>query len=161
MPSNMVSFRAPEPLYSHLRSRGQDQDAKNPSTAAREMCERYVALMAAELRTVTLTASEAAAICDVLNGTLFDRLWLKNRPGSLLAMELEEAAEDGIAEKWEIDLPALLRTVQGWNHAQGWAVLDAVERFWRGTRPENLDDALTAAGLIRPATRGQHSPRLW
>ncbi len=145
MASPLVTFRAVPPLDQQLAARSSEGKLGAPAADA---CARYFALLAAELRALTLTCGEAGAICDVLNSVMLDDIWFTQAP-VLLAAELEDAAPDGLAAKWDIDLEALAATVRSWTRAQALAVIDAAERWWRLPHKQEMDASLADVGLIR------------
>lgn len=102
---------------------------------------RYYALLAAELRRIDLSLAEASLCCDALNGLLADSL-----SAPLAWANVEDAVEhDGLAEKWEVDGPALVARLR--TPGASVAVVDAVEQFW--ANPEGGEAALRRVGLIR------------
>lgn len=78
-----------------------------------------------------LSENEWMAIRDALNGT-----WLLAEHGHLglitsgLPFEIADSLEDGIAEKWSIDGPGLVKKLTDLNFAARVAVIDDVIRFW-------------------------------
>ena len=74
---------------------------------------------------VRLSEGEACALCDVLNSTYVDA-----HGAGMLWLEVEDALEDGLAEKWGIDGPALVEKLKHMPRARLMAIADAVERWW-------------------------------
>ena len=102
---------------------------------------RYLAIV--EDFRPNLTKSEWCAICDVLNGvTILGDRW--GRGGRLIAMELEDY--NGLADKWGIDLPSLVATVESLTTPESIAVLHVVETFWTHADLDT-DEAFLIAGL--------------
>ncbi len=112
---------------------------------ARRDLERYHATLAAELRRVRLTEDEAFAICDVLSGT-----WVDATTAHLLWTEVDDAQEDGLAERWSIDAPALVARLRALGPAAQLAICDGVER-WRilAADTQDVGMALATVGLVR------------
>lgn len=77
-----------------------------------------------------LTKSEASAILDVQNGAIAQpiSMWLENS----LPLQIHDSIPDGIADKWEIDAPALVEKLQAMSQIERWALLDWAARFWAG-----------------------------
>ncbi|MFD0366318.1 hypothetical protein ACFQZZ_33200 [Nocardia sp. GCM10030253] len=146
MPSERVAFRAVPPLDHELESRRR-APATALGTVAQEQLDRWFGFLAAQLKTVRLSRGQALCLCDVLGSTLIDALWLLN-PGQLLAAEIEDAAEDGYGEKWDIDTDELAALCASWNPGQGLAVVDAVRRF-RLAPGDDFDASLVQVGLAR------------
>lgn len=118
-----------------------------PAQTVRRDLERYYALLSLALASVDLNAGEASLIVDALSGIAISLTTAK-----MLAAEIEDALEDGLAEKWGVDGRALVATISGWTLAQRMAVLDAVERFWiGGSRVAVMTDRLAAVGLVKRA----------
>ncbi|MFI7524534.1 hypothetical protein [Nocardia salmonicida] len=149
MPSERIAFRMVPPLDTNLAQRRHDGDVGLGTVAATQL-EHWFAFLATQLSTVRLTRGQALCLCDLLNSTLIDQTWM-HAPGELIADELDDAAEDGFGEKWGIDLPELVALARSWHPGQGYAVLDAVQRFWNLGDRDDYDAALIAAGLARPA----------
>jgi hypothetical protein len=116
-----------------------------PAATVRRDLERYYALLSLALASVELSTAEASLIVDALNGTA-----ISLTTAQMLAAEIEDALEDGLAEKWGVDGAALVATIGAWTLAQRMAVLDACERFWiSGSRVAVMADRLAAVGLVR------------
>lgn len=112
-------------------------DERNPanrSGAIQQVVERYANLMAWERRRLAaaFVANECGLICDALNGTLFaDPVGIR-----YAGAEVADALSD-LAAKWQIaDVDYLRRRLGLSGYGQSYALVEAVERFWR----------LTAAG---------------
>jgi hypothetical protein len=139
---NKIQFR-PGPLEVPLAARADA--STSPAQIVQRDLSRYYEALALALGSVTLSSNEAGALVDLLNGTL-----ISLPTAQLLAAELEDGLEDGLAQKWEFDGPDLLARVAGWSLIQRLAVCDAVERFWAaGYTIEHTADRLVAVGLVR------------
>lgn len=95
---------------------------------------------------IDLSEPEINAVRDALNG------WLAEPAATIHggpALEVEDALEDGLAERHGIDGRALVAKLRALTYAQEVALVDSVEQYWRGVAAE--DDGpgyltLTAAG---------------
>lgn len=120
--------------YAELMRRA---DKGERSTQITRGLDRYYAILAAERRQLAklLSDGEVAYLCDVFNGSAF---W---EPVSvrLAWANVEDALEDGYAQKWEIDGPALVTKIRMLDYAATVALVDAVEMWWqrvaRGEQP--------------------------
>jgi hypothetical protein len=140
-PRNPIGFR-PGPLASALEARGD-----NLAEVVRRDLGRYYQLLERELRWVRLSEGEASLLCDALNGSLID-------DPQVLEAEIADACDlDGLHAKWAIDRDALLASLRSWTYAQRVAVLDAVERYWRGPYQLPRAEGLRAVGLVRDERR--------
>ena len=89
----------------------------------------YFLILADARRTLkaTLTGEELYLICDALNGTLIDAMWIKH-----LRAEIIDAIEiNGLDEKWKVDRHALDKKLARLTLAESFALADAVRTFWR------------------------------
>lgn len=144
-----VRFRCPAPLLAEIRERRAFEQADGE--VARRDVVRYYAVLAEELRRLSLSVEEAALVCDALIG-----YWVGDDPA--LAMRAWWAdVEDHItlndaAEKWGVSQPAVLvAKCRALSPGASMAVLDAVERWVKRDRNsgETLPESLRAVGLIR------------
>lgn len=144
MPADKIQFR-PALLAPHLAARVDVDDNAHASQVAQRDLGRYYELMTLALASINLVVNEAALIADALNGTIIDV-----QTAQMLAYEIQDALDDGLAEKWGLDGQELVHKVAHWSLAQRLAVCDAVERFWRGAyHVETIADRLALVGLIR------------
>jgi len=148
MPSPQIQFRAVSPLDERLTERADGHFGRNMSEVARRDLTRYYGLLSQELAGVAkqLSEAQACAICDVMIGLHVDDQLMAVR---YLDAEIEDAADDGLGEKWGVDVAALAKLVKGFTLVQRLALVDAVER-WRSIPPgDGYESSLRAAGLIR------------
>ncbi|WP_433521243.1 hypothetical protein ACQPZ2_28300 [Nocardia pseudovaccinii] len=105
-----------------------------------------VAFFARQLATITLTETQALALCDIFEGHLAyaDASWLLERP---MADQIRARAEEDPhhGERWGVDFAALAELCESWHPAQAFAVLNAIERYWISAE----DDAVCTVGLVR------------
>ena len=142
-PTKAIQFRA-GPLQDYLDERATgDQNAN--TIAWRDLDRYYVALYHA-LVSVDLSAGEAMLIIDSHNGTHIDI-----NAAQMLHYQVEDALSDSpLAAKWEIDGPALVAKLRGYNLLQRLAIVDAVERWWGDTYHVNDGEArLVRVGLVK------------
>lgn len=77
---------------------------------------------------VDLLPAELDAVRDALNG------WLAEPAATIAggpALEVEDALQDGLAERHGIDGPELVAKLRALTYPQEVALVDAVERYWR------------------------------
>jgi hypothetical protein len=139
MPSkNQYSIVLDPDIAAELDTRGD-----NRSAVIRRDLERLYTLYQRSLPR-DLTEAEACLICDVMNGTLMDA-----NTAHMLYAEVEDGiALEGLAEKWEIDGPALVEKLKALSDIQCLAVIDAAERFW-----STPDDRRSIPGTVRELFR--------
>lgn len=74
-----------------------------------------------------LTEAEMSALRDVNNGT-----W--HEPAAMIRgalwLGIEDSLPDGIAEKWGIDGPALVKKLRGLSFAQEIKLVEGIEKWW-------------------------------
>ncbi len=134
--SARISVYVGPPLQAALDAVAGD-DA--PSSRINTVCERYLALVADELRRVSLTRAEWAAIMDANNGVT-----LYPVPAAMMWANVHDSPRLG--EKWGIDQAALVRRLQALPPGALIAIQEACDRFWsRADLP--TDAALHAAGI--------------
>lgn len=135
-----VSFRNAD-LESELKTRVNTMSASQGLIAARDL-QRYYTMLKHALKTVNLERNEALLLCDVSNGTIWDVSTVK-----LLYAQVEDSLEDGYAEKWDVDAPALIAKLRKLNGFQCLAVVDAIERWWN-LEIQDHDERLKIVGLV-------------
>jgi len=134
MAAAYVQPRLEERVLAELDARAEpgSEDSRvthGRSSVVREMLDDYLALLAhtrRELRRRQLFSDgELSALVDALNG-------LKHTPGIIgeLAINIEDALPDGIAEKWSIDGKALVEKLQALTPTEEITILDAAARWW-------------------------------
>lgn len=82
---------------------------------------------------IDLTPAELDAVRDACNG------WLAEPAATIAggpALEVQDALDDGLAEKHGIDGPALVAKLRGLSYAQEVALVDSVEQYWRTVAEE-------------------------
>ena len=113
---------------------------------ARDMLGRYAVLMKRELAGLTFTRAEVMAMLDAVNG------WFVT-PDSVpyLHVEVEDALDSGLAQKWGVDGPALVARLRGLGLGARFALVDALEQTRRQAPRHggDLDQAARAVGLLR------------
>jgi hypothetical protein len=95
------------------------------STRIAVVADRHAELCRRARITRLFTTPELDAIRDAT------RSWLPEPAATIfggVALELEDAADDGLGEKWGIDLPALLAKVRALGLAEQVALVDWIER---------------------------------
>lgn len=143
-------------------------DASSRAQVAQRDLGRYYALLDAglrEIRRLRLSEAQCSALCDVLTGTLMlsglahgqDAAEPAVAPESIydhLAQELSDADQlNGLGEKWNVSIPALLDRLRELSPLGLWALVDAVERWWHHPQLTDLPtiDLHRAVGLIDAA----------
>lgn len=139
--SNHIVFRAAPDLAAAIASRTR---ATSHNLTAQRDLERYYALLAAELRTVSLTAAEALLLADALNGTLWEPHTMR-----LLWANVDDAIRlDGLADKWQVIGAALVAKLRALTSGQTIALVDAIERAWQADG--DMRERLVKVGLLKP-----------
>lgn len=98
--------------------------------------DRYAEILRRERIEKLFSDAEWNALRDLLAGVCSEPAALIR--GSL-SMGWEDAIEDGLAEKWDVDPVGLSRKLAELTYVQEVCVIEAVERWWR-----NHDNAGTA-----------------
>ena len=120
------------------------RDSGGRSATIRRMLGWYAAIV--ELERPELSEGEWSAIRDVLNGT-----FLAVEPGALrmmagaLAIEVDDALPDGLAEKWHVDGGALVTRLSEMSFSERVAVIDDAIRFWNGVARDGVGDAVVVS----------------
>lgn len=134
-----VQFRAGDALADQLAARGV-QAALSAGNVARRDLQRYYHALAETLKTIALSEAEASLVVDACHGTTFGP-W----SASLLSAIVDNAIRlEGLADKWQVDGPALVERLRGLSYCQSLALVDAVERYWQAPDGE----ALRRVGLV-------------
>lgn len=131
MPVQKLSFSLPPDLVAELDARGDERS----HTLTRHM-ERYLNILATSRRRLAdqLNDQEIGLILDTLNGTLFSEPFSI----SMLPLQIRDALDDHLDEKWQVDGPALVEKLKALSYADQVALVDAAERWWeRVGRGEN------------------------
>ena len=91
-----------------------------------------------------LTEGEWMAVCDCCNGTWF-------APASTLVGSVLTNVEDTpeLADKWDIDQPALQRKLAALSYCEQVALVDMIERFWAAGSIDNATEQLRNIGAIK------------
>jgi len=120
---NQITFRAEQKLLDQVLAR---TNAESRSEIARRDLSRYYRLLEGAMP--ELSEAEFSFLCDLCNGTFFGEFELS--PSKTLLVELQDGAY--LASKWGVDYGQLLAKVQRWADWEASAVVDRMERFWRG-----------------------------
>lgn len=149
-PSPRIHFRAGD-LLPDLVARadrepedGQVSERTVAQAADRDLHRYYYHLLSVLAR-LTFSQAEASFIVDALNGLLTEP-----HTADLVWANLDDAAREGLGEKWGIDGVALAARVRALGPFGQLAIADAAERYWQG--PSQVGDrsaALRSVGLVR------------
>ncbi len=132
---NAISFRPGPELGPLIDGRGEQA-----GLVAKRDLERYYHLLDHELRRINLTEGEAMLLCDACNGLIFEPYSIP-----LLWANVDDAIRlDGLDAKWHVDGPELVAKLRALTRGQAFAVVDAIERFWR---EPNAEGQMRAVGL--------------
>lgn len=130
MPARKLSITMPEDVYADLELRlsyGQEGE-ENVSGAISRDLERYYAALERARKSLRekLSTAEVSAVLDNLNG-----VW-HAEPFSigLIYANVADGLEDGLAEKWKIDGPALVAKLKALSFSESAALVDCAERWW-------------------------------
>jgi hypothetical protein len=146
MASPQIQFRAIGSLGDEIEQRysaGGSTYATSGSEIARRDLERYYDMLKRSLP--RFSQGEAMLLCDVLNGVISMAYSVP-----LLWAQVSDALQDGYAEKWEIDGPALVEKLRKLTPFECMAVVDAVERVWNSPTYyiDNMEERLRKVGLV-------------
>jgi len=84
----------------------------------------------------SLSIDEICLVVDVLNGSIHDA----NTAHMLWAGVEDGIRLDGLAEKWDVDGPALVEKLRALNDIQSMALIDVAERFWEKCSEGDIGD---------------------
>lgn len=140
--TNKFSIYASEPLLAALSALG-DRDDGNRSARINVVCERYLAIVADELKRLKFSKGEWCAIMDANNGA---QVYLGGAAlfPSMIWANVHDSPE--LEDKWKIDQAALVRRLQALPPSSLIAIQEACDRFWSRT-DKPTDEALAAAGV--------------
>ena len=140
MKTQRLSITIPAHTLAQVEARqarpGEEQSTDRSAVIAKSLDRYFYALNSARrgLRE-RFSAAEAGLILDVANGALFAS------PCAINFIEHEVAAGiiDGLAERWHVDGPALVKKLKALSYAEKLALIDAAERWLnragRGEQP--------------------------
>ena len=141
MKTQRLSITIPAHTLAFVEARqarsGEEQSYDRSAVIAKSLDRYFYALSAARrgLRE-RFSAGEQALLLDVANGALFASPCAIN----FIEHEVAAALADGLAEKWQVDGPALIEKLTALSYAEKLALIDAAERWWnrsaRGEQPE-------------------------
>lgn len=123
MPQDRITITIDPRLLAALDARGA-----NRSQVVAASIERYIALLRIVLRELNnlFTPDERALIRDALNGTLFaDAI-----SPQLVDAEITDSL-NSLSEKWGVNPAEMRAKLAALTVAQKYALVDAVERWWR------------------------------
>lgn len=142
-PAKNFDVRFDSELQAEIQARSFD-GASIPLTA-RDMLESYIYLLKAELGSLKnlFSVSEFSLILDACNGWFVQKETLH-----LLWAEVEDSLRAGLAEKWGVDGPKLVKKLRGLSYAQNAALLDAVKRWWKNLEREMSKEGFEAVGVV-------------
>ncbi len=127
MASNKLSISIMAKTLNEIDSRGERGAANRSGVIDRDLTRYYEILKYGRqsLRDA-LSVAEISAILDNLNG-----VWL-SEPVSirLIYANFADGLEEGLAEKWKIDGPALVEKLKSLPFDELCALADAAERWW-------------------------------
>ncbi|WP_448506565.1 hypothetical protein [Immundisolibacter sp.] len=97
-----------------------------------------------------LSRSEWLLICDALNGTWCSGAATQTDIARVLDAEIAATAQDGLGEKWGVDVRALSQRLAAMSFCARAAVVEVVNAFWREAGNALIDhDALLARAGAR------------
>lgn len=141
MKTQRLSITMPAHTIAQVEARqarpGEEQSMDRSATIAKSLDRYFYALAAArrDLRS-RFSSGEQGLILDVANGTLF------GSPCAIgfLEHEVRAALDDGAAERWHVDGPALVKKLKALSYVEKLALIDAAERWLhragRGEQPQ-------------------------
>lgn len=115
-------------LQKALLDRTDDRNTFN--SLGNLLLERYFALVRSRVRVIrkTFTEPELQAFLDAANGTDWNPIEVGIQT---VALELSDAFEDGLADKWNIDGAAMLAKIEAVDNLTIVALIDFAEYAWR------------------------------
>ncbi len=137
--SRKISLYIGEPVEAVLAATGRDGE-ENRSGRLNMACERYMAMVDDEIGRLDLTRAEWCAILEANNGV--DLIGGAGQ-GTMIWANLADSPD--LAEKWTVDLAALVVRLRTLPRSTLLALREACDRFW--SRPEmDTDEVLRLIG---------------
>lgn len=107
------------------------------SEAARAALARYFAVVASGRASLKgrFDAAELSLLADICAGTLFEPYCPPAFGGQASRSQLAQEAADAESayfDKWQVSRPRLLAKLDNLSVAEDLALVDAIERYWRG-----------------------------
>jgi len=144
MSGKKVAIWISDRIESEIKARGDNRSG----TITRDL-ERLYGLYRRVLRRIRFTTQEAIAICEVVNGTLYDAT-----TASMLWAAVEDADRlNNLGTRHGIDTKALVEKLRSLDDATALAVVDAAERALR--YQGDIKEAVIAVGLADTARPGE------
>ncbi len=142
--SRKISLYIGEPVEAVLAATGRDGE-ENRSGRLNMACERYMAMVADEIGRLDLTRAEWCAILEANSGV--DLIGGAGQ-GTMIWANLADSP--ALAEKWTVDVAALVARLRALPRSTLLALREACDRFW--ARPEmDTDEALRLIGArVKP-----------
>jgi hypothetical protein len=132
-------------LKAALRQRGSHASA----VGLRDL-KRYYTLLNYHLLELAFSADEASLICEVLADYQFEA---DAEQARTIWQRVDDAIQlEQLNPKWRVNGECLIRKLQGLNHLQAIALVDAVERYWvreESNPHESLETKLSRVDLIK------------
>lgn len=129
MASKPHSIRPAPSVHAAIANNG---GGRGMSHRLAQICDRYLELLR-RAPLPELSEAEVNALRDCMNGTL-------NEPAGTIRCSIwanfEDACYDGLAEKWEIDGPALLEKLKALTYAQELGLIEQIEAYWANAGSE-------------------------
>lgn len=140
--TSQVFFRAGD-LQPALEER-TEQSGSIGRTARRDL-ERYYRLLQPELASLNgkFSSGEFALMLDVANGMILDSTGV-----ALFWANVDDACRNGLDKAHEVAGPSLVEKLRGLRGGQLYALIDALERWWKGDyHREITQDSIAGLGV--------------
>ena len=132
-------------IQSALLQRGEDAN-----TIELRDLKRYYALLNYHLIELYLNQGECQLICEALKDY---RIEDDPEQARTIWKQIHAAiVRDNLDRKWNVDRETFHSKIQGLNHSQAFALVDAVERYWvraKSQPQESLQARLLSVDLIK------------
>lgn len=133
------------PLAANLQERVGTGVTGSIHDVARRDLERYYEMLRRNLPTFSM--EEALLLVDVENGHI-----VMPEMVSMLWAEVQDALDEGYAEKWHVDGPTLVKRLRALTPFQCMAIADAIERVWHissTSSDDNMEAIVRAVGMVK------------